>query len=141
MERRCKERGRHMTIGRHRLEASGKHKAMRSNASQNESPKVAHLCENVRAIRSQERKLATCQCTRTPPFLPSLPSFRPFSIQLPLLSNSPSKFSSSTSSTSMLRCSYLSQSSKSLKSYFRTDTIWVMPLLSSADLRRKVNIL
>ena len=39
MERRCMEKGCHMTVGRHALEASGKHRAMRSIASQNESPK------------------------------------------------------------------------------------------------------
>ena len=85
--------------------------------------------------------METYQWTKTPPFLPSFPFLRPDSIHDPVLSNSPSKFSSSTSSTSMLRWSYFSQSSKSLKSYFSTETTCVIPVFSRALLRLKVNIL
>lgn len=100
----------------------------------------AIIIEWFKALRFPQNA-TTYQWTKTLPFFPSFPSFSPFSIQLPVFSNSSSKFSSSISSTPIFRCSYLSQSSKSLKSYFKTDTICVMPALTSADLRRRVNIL
>jgi hypothetical protein len=85
-------------------------------------------------------KLFTHQCTRTFPCLPPFPSFKAFSIQRPVRSNSPSKFSSSVSSTSMDICSYFSELGIATLS-FRTDSTCVMPASWSAPLRLRVKTL
>jgi hypothetical protein len=85
-------------------------------------------------------KLFTHQCTRTFPCLPPFPSFKAFSIQRPVRSNSPSKFSSSVSSTSMDICSYFSELGIATLS-FRTDSTCVIPASWSAPLRLRVKTL
>jgi len=85
--------------------------------------------------------LSAYQWTKTLPLRPSFPSLSPFSIQLPVRSNSPRRFSSSTSSTSTPRCSYFSQSSKALKSYLSTETTWVIPASANVFFRLRAYIL